>query len=306
MRCPSCNQEIPDAAKFCGYCGYRIEAAPPPPPPPAPTARKGGIPTWLWLIVGLVVVAAVVWFTFLGPRQPMPQPVEEADTPTSASRPTPRPTARPAPAAITDPGQTCQYIEDGSEVRAAWRSSSVTIDGRITNEQEWADAACINGTLDEADWLTDELKKGTVFPSRWWFMNDGERLYVLVRISTMLEDKAKLAGINYFYGDESDTGSVERDGEVYDDYGWDGERWYADEEASPPGEINVEGAASEYGSYYWFEFAKDLDSGDGYDWSFGPGDVMGEDDTALSLLIDGAARNDWGELFFQLILADGP
>jgi hypothetical protein len=64
---------------------------------------------------------------------------------------------------------------------------------------------------------------------------------------------------------------------TFDAYGWDEVLWYDDTAAEPPGENNVEGAASHDGAHYWFEFRKELDSGDGYDWSFTPGQIVDTD-----------------------------
>jgi hypothetical protein len=50
---------------------------------------------------------------------------------------------------------------------------------------------------------------------------------------------------------------------TWDAYGWDESQWHTDTDAG--GQNDVEGAASHDGTYYWFEFRKRLNSGDGYD-----------------------------------------
>ena len=392
MRCPACNQEIPDTAKFCGYCGHRLpevvsppptpepapepvvtppppapepepvvtppppepepeplvtppppepepepEPAPvvtPPPPEPEPTVtpppapepepepgpmvtpapeHEGGIPVWVWGVAALLAVAVIAWFAFLGPRQP-PQPVEEVAAPTrqpsqpveeEVAAPTRPPSSGGGGEALTDTSQPCKYASAGEEIQSQWRLKSVAFDGKITKADEWADAACFNATLGDAPWLDEADKTGIEIASKWWVKNNDQRVFFLVRVSAS-EFDADFAGADYFESEgDSDAGGVAQDGATYDDYGWDGSQWVDDEEASPPGDMNVQGAASQYGGYYWFEFAKDLDSGDGYDWSWAPGDTIG-DDGAFLLIIDGPDVGDWGELELRLHLADGP
>jgi hypothetical protein len=112
--------------------------------------------------------------------------------------------------------------------------------------------------------------------------NDGTWLYILERVKWSGERNPLCGGnIAYFWEWDqsnekwlySDFGSVSDDGTPYDFYGFDGNRWYYDTDAG--GHNNVKGAASYDGAYYWFEFRKQLNSGDGYDWAFAPGGTYG-------------------------------
>ena len=77
----------------------------------------------------------------------------------------------------------------------------------------------------------------------------------------------------------SDIGGVRQDGLTLDGYGIEsGGPPLMDADALPPGENNVEGLGSYDGTHYWFEFRKELDSGDSYDWSLDPGQIYGLND----------------------------
>ncbi len=74
LTCPHCSEPNPVTAVTCVRCGLslRPEEPPPPPPPPPPAPvpvyeppvyeeePESGPPWWLWVLVGLVVLAAVV------------------------------------------------------------------------------------------------------------------------------------------------------------------------------------------------------------------------------------------------------
>jgi hypothetical protein len=68
MICPNCKRDVPDTAKACGYCGHWLAAD-----ETGPTVEvheeaeatvalpeEKGRPPWLWIGVGLAVVALVV------------------------------------------------------------------------------------------------------------------------------------------------------------------------------------------------------------------------------------------------------
>ena len=116
-----------------------------------------------------------------------------------------------------------------------------------------------------------------------WAKNDDMWLYLLYRIEWSIadydiDDEATIA---YFWGqyvppwEHSDYSCAcfagSSWGGPWDAYGWDDTQWYTDTDDG--GENNVEGAATHDGIYYWFEFRKELSSGDGHDWSFGPGEI---------------------------------
>ncbi|MEZ4868081.1 MAG: LamG-like jellyroll fold domain-containing protein [Caldilineaceae bacterium] len=163
---------------------------------------------------------------------------------------------------------SCVAIPSGiADIQSQWRTNEVTLDGRITNIDEWVDAGCF-------DLPMFKEKSGPVrIHSRWWFKNDGDWLYLLARVPKA-EIEALGVYIGYFWPypyegtwDYSDVGWLDKDNNTWDGYGWDETQFYGDTEVSPPGENNVEGAASTSPSYYWFEFRKALNSSDGRDWS---------------------------------------
>jgi hypothetical protein len=57
-------------------------------------------------------------------------------------------------------------------------------------------------------------------------------------------------------------------------------------------------------NYYWFEFRKPLDSGDRYDWSWTPGESIGEVGNLLLIVVDSGLQTHY-ELDIKLQLADG-
>jgi hypothetical protein len=77
----------------------------------------------------------------------------------------------------------------------------------------------------------------------------------------------------------SDYGGIGLDGITFDGNGWNNEKWIDDTLTSPPGENNVEGGASGDATYRWFEFKKALNSGDGNDWDWAPGQTVGSSQT---------------------------
>jgi hypothetical protein len=85
------------------------------------------------------------------------------------------------------------------------------------------------------------------------------------------------------YCNYSDLGMVSLLNTSFDAYGFDGIQWYDDTLAELPGENNVEGAAAHDGANYWFELRKELDSGDGYDFAFSPGQFV--DTGVLGLIV---------------------
>jgi len=169
-----------------------------------------------------------------------------------------------------------QLVKADANVTSRWLSFSVTFDGKMTTAEEWSDTTPVDITL--LEW---HVGPGTV-SARVWIKNDGTWLYMLYRVEWLAGDIDPFDGgyIEYFWDWEplgwnhSDFSFIEFDNVTRDYYGWNGTGWYNDVLASPPGENNVEGAATHDGTYYWFEFRKELDSGDGYDWSFNPGQVI--------------------------------
>gem|GEM_PF-3296166 len=164
-------------------------------------------------------------------------------------------------------------------VRCDWLSFSVTLDGKMTTADEWSDTVPVDLNLTER-----HVGPGSV-SARIWMKNDDTWLYMLYRIIWPAEDIDPFDGgfIDYFsewigepspLWNSSDMNYIGFNNVTWDAYGWNETGWYSDTDALPPGENNVEGAATHDGTYYWFEFRKTLDSGDGYDWSFSPGQII--------------------------------
>jgi len=166
----------------------------------------------------------------------------------------------------------------------------VIVDGKVTSSEEWSDTEYFDVTL--LEWHGGP---GTM-SATIWIKNDGIWLYLLFRVEWPANDTNPVdtAFIEYFWewsGDppplwnQSDKGWVAFHNATGDLYGWDETSWYADEHAEPPGENNVEGAATHDGTYYWFEFKKRLDSADGCDWDFTPGEVIESVSEVQNLLV---------------------
>jgi serine/threonine protein kinase len=204
-----------------------------------------------------------------------------------------------------------EFIQNDIDVRSAWLDFAVDLDGRITSDQEWSDTACLNVTLGEPNYVGDEkLWEGRV-TSKWWIKNDDQWVYFLVGVHVK-EASEPGAAVNYFWPlpynevtgwEHSDGAWVDRDGETWDSHGWDEETWYADTQ-EPGGENNVEGMSAREPNYYWFEFRKPLDSGDRYDWSWTPGESIGEVGDLLLIVVDSGLQTHY-ELDIKLQLADG-
>jgi hypothetical protein len=167
------------------------------------------------------------------------------------------------------------------EVNSPWLTRQVQLDGRPTDDSEWADAACIYAFLEGP----------TVLPTRWWLKNDGDWLYLLatVWVEQVVEPGAEVL---YFWPypfqdrwQNSDLGYVGLgENPVWDAYGWDEENFYDDTEASPPGAYDVEGNTTLDGAHYWFEFRKALNSGEALDWSWTAGELVGTGETGDLML----------------------
>jgi hypothetical protein len=164
-----------------------------------------------------------------------------------------------------------------------WLTQPVTLDGHMTTPDEWSDAASYYLPL------PNYYGPGIV-SATFWFKNDATWLYILERVEWSPgagPQECDSSSIEYFWPewhypngwDYSDAGGVNYGGlypnPTFDLYGWDEQQWYDDTLAVPPGQNNVQGAATHDGTGYWFEFRKPLASGDGYDWTFVPGGTYG-------------------------------
>jgi parallel beta-helix repeat protein len=147
------------------------------------------------------------------------------------------------------------------------------LDGAITSPNEWTESPVYGISLDRVWGWPDRQVEPNNKSLNARFKNDGVWLYMLYQIpwsanETDLNDGAFIE----LFSSESDYGHLSFSNTTYDFYGWDGSRWLDDTQAG--GQNNVEGAASYDGTYYWFEFRKMLDSGDGVDWSLTPGEYV--------------------------------
>jgi len=201
-------------------------------------------------------------------------------------------------------------------VVSAWLENPVKIDGQMTTGHEWSEAKPID--------LTIGLYYGTAppfFKTRVWAKNDDTFLYLLCMIEYPYEqcDEADWLEISYYWPQYNETegrwpysdavgvsfGGIEADayGRSIDSVD---EPWHDDVTASPPGQNNVEGAASHDGIYYWFEMKKALNSGDGRDWSFKLGETYAQDgDSLLISLWDEDELRSY-DCFLSLKIAEPP
>ncbi|HEY71209.1 MAG TPA: zinc ribbon domain-containing protein, partial [Anaerolineae bacterium] len=82
MKCPHCNQEVPEGKEFCGFCGKPIQKKPAETKPPKPEGKRR---VWLWVLIAVLLVALVVLGVIFVPRwldQPS-QPDTLSSLPTS-------------------------------------------------------------------------------------------------------------------------------------------------------------------------------------------------------------------------------
>jgi hypothetical protein len=230
------------------------------------------------------------------------------------------PPALPA-APVAAPIERCrQAARQGEWIEAGWPAGPVRIDGHISHDEEWVAADCLRLVLGEPVWEGEEQAGGKAIQATWWVQNDEDWLYMLVRVPTRdLKDRPEVEGygvsISHFWPDPfeefwefSDTGGMDQAGDFWDGHGWDNQNWFADEAASPPGEIDGEAAVRETDQYIWFEFKKALHSGDRLDWEWWPGQVVGDggpDDGPVLLGAWGRAEWTWFESYVVIHLAGG-
>lgn len=172
---------------------------------------------------------------------------------------------------LTDPG----VGEDYPLIEAPRTGVNVRLDGRISTRREWAEAWCGDFSLHQGlDQMTPER-----LPARWWVQYNDNEINFLVRVPHNVDPRGVF--INYFWPRytglwaHSDGVFMNVEWDISDITNWDEENWYSDEEMDPPGDFNVGGAIDEDDQYIWFEIKKELDSGDGYDWSLHPGIRIG-------------------------------
>jgi hypothetical protein len=191
----------------------------------------------------------------------------------------------------------------GEPLLCAQLQYAVTLDGQISSANEWADT-----DFADMDWGLGMPPGPPYVNARVWAKHDATWLYLLYRVEwpstdTDVVDDGHIACFWGNYGppwDYADRGSVRFNGDSGDRYGWDDTQWYRDTDAG--GEHNVEGAATHDGTNYWFEFRKELCSGDGYDWCLGSGDTY----LLLAGLWDASIKQCYQAYMELQLLCGGP
>ncbi|MGZ9225925.1 MAG: TIR domain-containing protein [Anaerolineales bacterium] len=187
----------------------------------------------------------------------------------------------------------CSYAyTDPLLMKSMSSSSPVFVDGKITYPAEWADAGCHQINL--VQWVPEQACAGEKnVSSNWYVKNDHQKLYILVSISK-LRFTPEGTSLAYFYPypytdrwQHSDTMTFE-DGGPVDQFGWDDEKWIDD--TTDGGKMNTRAKSTQTDQYFWYEFSKPLDSGDGHDWDWKPGNKVGTDITG------GLMIGSWGNL----------
>ncbi|MFW9870258.1 MAG: LamG-like jellyroll fold domain-containing protein [Candidatus Thorarchaeota archaeon] len=182
-----------------------------------------------------------------------------------------------------DPGEHVIYVPMSGRstlAHSAWIEYPVFLDGQISYADEWADTEPVEVHPRRAWNWPNKMEEVTDISYYARFKNDDEWLYLLYEAtwtSTFSSPEAAAVSMFFFGGNpntDSDAGWVVLGGGTWDPYGWSGGGWFSDVDTST-GTNDVEGTGYFDGTTYWFEFRKRLDSGDGYDWSFEPGDLMG-------------------------------
>ncbi|MFW9835028.1 MAG: LamG-like jellyroll fold domain-containing protein [Candidatus Thorarchaeota archaeon] len=182
-----------------------------------------------------------------------------------------------------DPGEHVIYVQMSGRSTMAyspWIEYPVFLDGQISYENEWADTEPVEVRPRRAWGWPNKMTEDTDISYYARFKNDDEWLYLLYEAtwaSAFSPPEGATVSMFFFEGNpntNSDSGSVDLSGGTWDPFGWNGGSW-TDDLSTPTGTLDVEGTGYFDGTTYWFEFRKRLDSGDGYDWSFKPGDLMG-------------------------------
>jgi tetratricopeptide (TPR) repeat protein len=160
--------------------------------------------------------------------------------------------------------------------KSPFTTRSVTIDGLISSSDEWDNAFCVDMRFYE--W--GDFQDGNILRARWWVQNDDQFIYYLVSVSKDLPVRGVAA--DYFWPKytggwaHSDGVFIDKEGEFQDMSNWDESNWYKDDELSPPGSVDTEAAMNTDDEYFWFEIKKALNSGDSYDWTLEPGQIIGD------------------------------
>jgi len=175
----------------------------------------------------------------------------------------------------TQPAKAENYV-----LRSSWLETPVSVDGKMTTIDEWSDASTYIITLGLNEGLSPPYLRTKI-----WVKNDQARLYILTKIAYLDKipgDKEDQAFLYYLWPtiagtdwDRSDAAWLYQLGSPTDLTNYDGDSWQQDIFATPPGEMNVQGRGYHDATFYWFEMTRPLDSGDQWDWSVAPGDIVG-------------------------------
>jgi hypothetical protein len=169
---------------------------------------------------------------------------------------------------------------DNYVLHCSWLRTPVSVDGKETTIDEWSDASTYIITLGLNGGMSPPYLRTKI-----WVKNDQEKIYILMKIAYIDKipgDKEDQAFLIYLWSniaekdwDQSDAAWLYQLGSPLDLTDYDGNTWQQDIYATPPGENNVQGRGYHDTTFYWFEMARQLDSGDTWDWSVALGDTVG-------------------------------
>jgi len=193
-----------------------------------------------------------------------------------------------------------------------WDGDPVEIDGYISDDA-WDDPDSVLITLVYDDGVD-------VYETDAWVIavNDKDYVYFYGGIEFPIEVASEydLIGITFLWGDVDSYGfyefgdSLDLDTETARtwDYFWDDEssQFIDDSDYRTSGRNDVKGVAYYDGEDYWFEIRKPLNSGDGCDWNFEPGELYGIGNDWLALSFYCGLVEDYFHGQFSLALAPVP
>ena len=165
------------------------------------------------------------------------------------------------------------------DLQSYWLTDTVTIDGRMTNSQEWSESSYT------ALLIGNEEGSNPPYTSVFiWVKNTEKYVYLLYWIQTQKTDYDIYdKGALFYHWNTTDTLThsdgveIRQIGGAKDLCNETNGNWSTDSELG--GTTDVIGAGRYDGIAYWFEFRKELNSSDIYDWEFKPGEKIGGHNT---------------------------
>lgn len=159
-------------------------------------------------------------------------------------------------------------------VYASWVRYDIYLDGKVTNGYEWSECNRYYFTL-----VDESGTSKTSVSIR--IKNDHNYLYGIFAIECRDYDIYDQSYMYYLWETQSGTETIQNSdgillrqiGGAKDLCNYDNGHWSYDSDCS--GTSDVIGAGSYRYPYYYFEFRKELDSQDGIDWIFSPGELIG-------------------------------